>query len=216
MDKPLLDVGSTSILARIIAALDIADIAISANGDPARFAGFGLPVLPDAFVGQGPLAGVLAGLEWGASIGVFDVLTVPGDTPFAPMGLITALAPAPACAMSLGRVHHLVALWPVDARVALRALLAGLGPRSVAAFGERMGMRRVDFPVGAWDPFLNVNAPEDLAAARDLARSEAGARDLVKSEAGARDLVRSEAGARDLARSGDGTRDLLRNDKGAG
>ena len=70
-DKPLLDVGGSSMLARVIAALrpDAAAVAISANGDPARFGAFALPVLPDgAFVDQGPLAGVLAGLDWAATL----------------------------------------------------------------------------------------------------------------------------------------------------
>ena len=151
-------------LDRIIASLELPDIAISANGNAARF---GRTVLPDGpFAGEGPLAGVLAGLDWAAGIGAEALLTVPGDTPFVTRGLVAALSPAPACAASHGRVHYLVALWPAGARIALRALLSHPGPRHVARFAQGIGMRRVDFPVGACDPFLNVNTPDDLAAAR--------------------------------------------------
>jgi len=170
-DKPLLEVGGTPILARIIIALrvDTYAIAISANGDPVRFAPYGLPILPDgAFAGEGPLAGVLAGLDWAAAIGADALLTIPGDTPFVPAGLAAALAPPPACAAANGRAHHLVALWPVACRDALRALLSAPGPRAVASFADTIGMRQVDFPAGKWDPFLSVNTPQDLAAARSL------------------------------------------------
>lgn len=170
-DKPLLPVGGASILARIIDTLriDIPAIAISANGDPARFAAFGLPVLPDGpFAGQGPLAGVLAGLDWAAATGAATLLSVPGDTPFIPPGLAAALAPAPACAASQGRIHHLVALWPVSSRAALRTWLGRAGSRAVVRFAEESGVRRVDFPTGKWDSFLNINTTDDLAAARRL------------------------------------------------
>jgi molybdopterin-guanine dinucleotide biosynthesis protein A len=179
-DKPLLAVGGQSMLARIIAVLqpDIDAIALSANGDPARFAAFGLPVLPDGpFAGEGPLAGLLAGLDWAAGIGAETLLSVPGDTPFIPPGLAATLAPAPACAASDGRPHHLVALWPVTARAALRALLGAPGPRAVGRFGAGIGMRTVDFPAGKWDRFHNVNTPGDLARAGQFAsRTEEGQR----------------------------------------
>ena len=170
-DKPLLEVGGQPMLARVIAALrpDVAAIAISANGDPARFAAFGLPVLPDGrFAGEGPLAGILAGLDWTARIGAAALLTVPGDTPFVPTGLPAALHPPPACAVSGGRTHHLVALWPVACRERLRALLSVPGPRSVAHFAAAIATRQVDFPAGPWDRFLNVNTPDDLARARAM------------------------------------------------
>lgn len=168
-EKPLLSLGGQTILSRILGRLagQATAIALSANGDPARFAPYGLPVLPDgAFAGQGPLAGLLAGLDWAAGLGANALLTVPGDTPFIPPDLASALAPAPSCAMSHGQRHHLVALWPVaTTRATLRSLLARPGPRSVAAFAERIGARAVDFPAAAWDSFLNVNTPEDLVAA---------------------------------------------------
>ena len=110
-DKPLLDVGGSSMLGRVIAALrsDAAAIAISANGDPARFAAFALPVLPDGtFEGEGPLAGLLAGLDWAAALHATSLLTVPGDTPLVPSGLANALAPPPACVATGDRAHHLV------------------------------------------------------------------------------------------------------------
>ena len=161
-------VGGTSILARILDALDPRYVAIAANGDPARFAVHGLPVLPDGdFAGQGPLAGVLAGLDWGFSIGADALLTVPGDTPFIPRGLAARLSPAPACAAAGAKIHYLVALWPVAARGPLRDHLSRSGRRHVARFADMIGMRRVDFPPVAWDSFLNVNTEADL----DLARS---------------------------------------------
>ena len=171
-DKPLLALGGGTLLAHVLARLRAAGdlaIALSANGDPARFAGFGLPVLDDgAFAGQGPLAGVLAGLDWAASRGAGALLTVPGDTPFIPRDLAARLAPSPSCAASGGRVHHLVALWPVAARAALRSRLAADGPRNVAAFAVALGLRAVAFAVEdqPCDPFLNVNTPEDLARAQ--------------------------------------------------
>lgn len=172
-DKPLLVVAGRPMIARIIAALDEGPVAISANGDPARFAGFGLPVLADGvFVGQGPLAGLLAGLEWAAGLGADTLLTVPGDTPFIPSGLAAALSPAPACAASNGRLHPLVALWPVGCRDALRQLLSAPGRRDVAHFARSIGMRRVDFPAAKWDAFMNVNTPDDLAIARTIAEGE--------------------------------------------
>jgi molybdopterin-guanine dinucleotide biosynthesis protein A len=171
-DKPLLDVGGSSMLARVIAALrpDAAAIAISANGDPARLAGFALPVVRDgAFEGEGPLAGLLAGLDWAAALHAGALLTVPGDTPFVPSGLATALAPPPACAVTGDRAHHLVALWPVGCRDELRRLLSVPGRRNVEHFARLIGMRRVDFPLAKWDAFVNVNTPDDLARARSIA-----------------------------------------------
>ena len=171
-DKPLLEIGDTPMLARIIAVLrpETPAIAISANGDPIRFAAYGLPVLPDgAFAGQGPLAGVLAGLDWAAGIGAELAADHPRRHAVRARGLAATLAPPPACAASHGRVHHLVALWPIGCRDALRTVLAAPGGRAVARFADSIGMRRVDFPAGTWDPFLNVNTPDDLAVARRLA-----------------------------------------------
>ncbi len=161
-DKPLLLLHGQTLLARILATLspDHAHIAVSANGDPARFATT-LSVLADQKPGQGPLAGVLAGLDWAADLGASALLTVPGDTPLIPAGLGRSLAPTPGVAESGGRRHHLVALWPVGAREALRAFLRQPGPRSVRAFADTLAMRPVPF---AGDPFVNVNTPGDLAS----------------------------------------------------
>jgi len=171
-DKPLLAVGAAPILARILATLrpQVGPLALSANGDPARFAEFGLPVLTDGpFAGAGPLAGVLAGLDWAEAQGATALLSVPGDTPFIPADLAARLGEAPACAESAGVRHHLVALWPVAARAALRAWLGRPGSRSVRQFAGTIGMRGVAFPAGEPDPFMNVNTPDDLARARRIA-----------------------------------------------
>ncbi len=176
-DKPLLLLAGQTMLARILATLaaDHSRIALSANGDAARFA-TDLPVLPDPFPGQGPLAGVLAGLEWAHAIGAAALLTVPGDTPLIPPGLAAALAPAPAVAESGGRLHHLVALWPVAAAPALRAWLQQPGSRSVRAFAVTLGMRPVRFD---GDPFANANTPDDLRALEARLAGEGLAREVL-------------------------------------
>jgi molybdopterin-guanine dinucleotide biosynthesis protein A len=137
---------------------------------PAWFAPFGLPVLNDgALAGQGPLAVVLTGLGWAAAQGCMTRLTVPGDTPFIPAELVDRLAPAPACAASAGHAYHLVALSPVTARSALHAWPAQPGPRRVRDFAAPLSQQQIDFAAVAFDPFLNVNTPEDLTRARALA-----------------------------------------------
>jgi len=175
-DKPLLRIGGRSMLERVLEVLatEAEAVAISANGDPSRFAAFGRPVLPDGeFAGSGPLAGVLAGLDWAAGLGAEALLTVPGDTPFVRAGLAAALSPAPACAESNGMRHYLAALWPVGVRSTLRFALSAGAPRSVGRFATEIGARAVVFPALPCDPFLNVNTPEEFAAARAVAEGTA-------------------------------------------
>ena len=171
-DKALLPLAGKPLLDHVLARLrpQLGALALSANGDPARFAAWGLPVLPDAPLppeapAAGPLGGLLAGLGWAAGQGAEMLLSVPVDTPFVPDDLVARLWPAPACAASAGRVHHLVGLWPVaPARAALHAMLARPGPRAVAGLGAALGCRAVAFAAPP-DPFLNLNTPADLAAA---------------------------------------------------
>lgn len=140
-------------------------LAISANGDPARFSAYGLPVLPDGdFSGRGPLAGIAAGLAWAAAQGAASLVSVPVDTPFIPADLVPRLSPAPRVAACQGRQHHLVAHWRVSDLAALRRFLETAAPYKVRDFLQLCGAAQVDFPAPA-DPFLNINAPEDLKAA---------------------------------------------------
>ncbi|OYV25968.1 MAG: molybdenum cofactor guanylyltransferase [Acidocella sp. 20-63-7] len=168
-DKALLELGGETLLARAQARLapQVAALALSANGDPARFGVLALPVLPDdpAFAGRGPLAGVLAGLTWAENIGATALLTLPVDTPFFPDNLAASLSPAPAVAVWRGRQHHLVATWPTSFRAALAEFLAQPSAYKVRDALSRCGAAQVDFGA-AKDPFLNINTPDDLAAAQ--------------------------------------------------
>jgi molybdopterin-guanine dinucleotide biosynthesis protein A len=170
-DKPLLPLAGTTVLDTLLARLtpQARQIALSANGDPFRFARFNLPVLPDPPWAQGPLAGVSAGLTWAAGIGATTLLTVPGDTPFIPADLVARLGAAPAWAESAGAVHPLVALWPVAAAETLATWLQNGFSLRVRDFGLELGMRTVNFP-GDPDPFLNINTPADLAQAEKLGK----------------------------------------------
>ena len=154
-----------------------AALAISANGDPARFATAGLPVLPDRpGPSRGPLAGVLAGLEHAAAAAPEGwMLTVPGDTPFVPPDLSFRLMAAAeaqkvpvARATYAGRIHALVALWSCRLAEPLRQALFDRDQRKVTAFQAEAGVVDVPWPEGAYDPFSNVNTPADLAEARAL------------------------------------------------
>ncbi len=177
LDKPLIEIGGLPILSHILSRLrpGIGRVALSANGDPARYAAFGLPVLGDRRLGLGPLAGLAHGLDWAAEQGASVLLTVPGDTPFIPAGLARDLLPAPSVAVSNGRRHHLVATWPVSCRALLDRHLAALpadAPRrdfGVLAFARRLAPREVEFSAGPFDPFLNVNTPDDRIQAESLA-----------------------------------------------
>jgi molybdenum cofactor guanylyltransferase len=166
-DKVLLPLGTTTLLDLLLATLhpQASLLALSANGDPTRFARFGLPVLPDAPGHAGPLAGVAAGLRWAANQGAETLLTVPGDTPFIPKNLATRLGAAPAWAVSDGAIHPLVALWPAASAARLQAWLAHGTDRRVKSFGAALGMRAVTFEETP-DPFFNINTPSDLAAAQ--------------------------------------------------
>jgi molybdopterin-guanine dinucleotide biosynthesis protein A len=165
-DKCLLPLGGATVLDVLLARLlpQVSSITLSANGDHRRFARFGLPVLGDEVLDAGPLAGVAAGLAWAAGHGATALLTVPGDTPFIPAGLVAALSPAPAWAESEGAVHPLVALWPCALNDRLAAWLRTGGSRRVRDFGLAAGMRAVQF--GETDAFFNINTPDDLAAAQ--------------------------------------------------
>ena len=151
-------------------------LALNANGDPARFAAFGLPVLADPLPGRpGPLAGVLAGLEWAAGLGADTLVTTPADTPFLPPDLVAALRAAaardgrPAAAVvTPGRDgperHPLRPRGRCRPATPLRAALAA-GTRRVRDFAAALGC--ADAAMDA-DAFRNLNTPADLAAAEAL------------------------------------------------
>ena len=155
----------------------VAALALNANGDAARFAPWGLPVVPDGIAGYpGPLAGVLAGLEWAAEAvaGATHVASFATDAPFLPRDLVSRLAAAVAggaelaCAASGGQAHPVFGLWPLALRQDLRRALEE-GIRKVDQWTGRYRLDTVEFAVEPVDPFFNVNRPEDLAAAERLA-----------------------------------------------
>jgi molybdopterin-guanine dinucleotide biosynthesis protein A len=172
-DKALLRLGPAPLVVHVAGRLapQVEDLAISANGDPARFAFSGLCVLPDD-VPQGPLSGVLAGLDWAATAGADMLATVAVDTPFFPCDLVARLCLAAetspsgvALAESADRPHPTFALWPVALRDDLRQWLAA-GQRRVMAFAARHYPVRAHFPDTS--AFLNLNTAEDLASAETL------------------------------------------------
>ncbi|HYZ63553.1 MAG TPA: molybdenum cofactor guanylyltransferase MobA [Acetobacteraceae bacterium] len=181
-DKGMRLVGGQTVLARVLERLSpqVARVIINANGDPARFAPLGLPVVADTMPGNpGPLAGVLAGLDWAAANAPEAgwIVTVPGDAPFLPRDLVRRLHEARgqaemACASSGGRTHPVIALWPLALRDDLRRALAA-GSNKVGAFTERHGAALAEWPAEPVDPFFNVNTPEDLEAADLLAATHA-------------------------------------------
>lgn len=178
-DKGELLLGGKSILAHVIERLrpQVEALAINANGDPERFSAYGLPVLPDSIEGSpGPLAGVLAGLDWGRSLGFSHIVTAPTDTPFLPRDLTARLKRAAeaapvelAAAASGGRAHPVIGLWPCRLADDLRQAL-GQGTRKVDEWTVRHGVAVAEFGQGALDPFFNVNRPDDLQEAEALLR----------------------------------------------
>lgn len=172
-DKGEILIGGRSILDRQIAALapQVAALALSANGPADRFASYRLPVLPDPAEAEGPLAGLLAGLDWAAAMGFTRLLSVPCDLPFLPRDLAMRLGQdGAAIAASDGRTHPVIGLWPVTLRDDLRRFVFVEGGCRVGDWAERSGAALVEWPD---DPFVNVNRPDDRLLAEALAASPA-------------------------------------------
>ncbi|WP_174213627.1 molybdenum cofactor guanylyltransferase MobA [Paragemmobacter aquarius] len=173
-DKALLRLAGQTLLARAVGRLEpqVERLAINANGDASRFAALGLPVLADAR-SEGPLSGVLVGMDWAVAGGATAIVTVAVDCPFFPGDLVPQLALAAersaggvALARSGGDDHPTFGLWPVGLRDALRAFLASGEKPRVRAFADMHAAVRADFPDDG--AFGNLNTPDDLARAEAL------------------------------------------------
>lgn len=179
-DKGLSVLGGRPILLRIVDRLrpQVRSLALNANGDPERLSNFGLPILPDDIADfAGPLAGVLAGLDWAATHAPDCpwLLSVPCDAPFIPLDLARRLYAACdghraelAVAASAGRAHPVVGLWPVRLRHNLRRAIVEEGARKVDEWAAQYRLATVEFPFDDVDPFFNLNRPEDLVEAERL------------------------------------------------
>jgi molybdopterin-guanine dinucleotide biosynthesis protein A len=179
-DKALLKIGSETILDRVVARLEpqCPHIILNANGDPARFARFELPTVADDIPDfAGPLAGILAGLDWAAAnTDIQWVASVAGDCPFMPRDLVERLHEARrnegmplACAKSGDWRHPVAGVWPVSLRADLRRALMQEGLHKIEVWTSRHGVAIAEWDDQPVDPFFNVNTPEDLAAAARVA-----------------------------------------------
>jgi molybdenum cofactor guanylyltransferase len=186
-DKARIRIGGVSILRRVLACLvpQCSRIVINANGDPTRFADTGLPVAADGVPDfAGPLAGILAGLDWGAQNApdVEWLLSVPGDCPFLPKNLVARLHEARAaadkplsCAGSGEWRHPVIGLWPVKLREDLRHALVSEDLHKIELWTARHGVAVAEWPAAPVDPFFNVNTPEDVARAEAIVAQHPGA-----------------------------------------
>ena len=184
-DKPMRSIGGRTILERVIARLSpqCDGLILNANGDPARFAAFGLQVIADDVPDfPGPLAGILAALDWTATNrpGVSWVLSAAGDCPFLPRDLVARLHEARerenaplAVAASGGQSHPVIGLWRVDLREQLRHALVVEDLRKIDRWTARYPLATVTWPTEPLDPFFNANTVEDVAEAERLAALDA-------------------------------------------
>jgi molybdenum cofactor guanylyltransferase len=183
-DKALRVIGGVPLLERVIERLrpQVETLVLNANGDPGRFASFGLPVVPDSVPDfAGPLAGVLAGLDWAAEHrpDCPYVVSVATDAPFLPKDLVSRLVRGMeksgadlACAASGGQPHPVIGLWPVRLREDLRRAVVVETVRKVDGWTARHRLATVHFPSDPIDPFFNANRPEDLTTAAALLAAE--------------------------------------------
>jgi molybdopterin-guanine dinucleotide biosynthesis protein A len=179
-DKCLRALGGRPILEHVIerARPQVAALLLNANGEPTRFAGFGLPVAADVVEGfAGPLAGVLTGMTWARAKrpDLAWVATFATDTPFFPTDLVSRLIAAVeaegadlACCASARRHHPVFGLWPIRLLEDLRAAMVEDDIRKVDVWTERHRLAVATFAADPFDPFFNANRPEDLAEAERL------------------------------------------------
>jgi molybdopterin-guanine dinucleotide biosynthesis protein A len=180
-DKPMRQIGGRTILERVITRLkpQCDELILNANGDPARFAGFGLPVIADNVENfPGPLAGILAALDWTAANrpGVSVLLSAAADCPFLPRDLVARLTEALlnenaqlAVAASDGQSHPVIGLWSVSLRDELRHALVQEDIRRIDRWTARYKLATVTWPAEPLDPFFNANTMDDIADAERLA-----------------------------------------------
>jgi molybdopterin-guanine dinucleotide biosynthesis protein A len=185
-DKPMRQIAGRTILDRVIARLkpQCDGLIINANGDPARFAAFGLPIVADSVADfPGPLAGILAALDWAAANrpDVSLVLSAAADCPFLPRDLVSRLHQALtaenaqlAVAASDGQSHPVIGLWSVALRDELRHSLVVEDVRKIDRWTARYRLATVTWPITPLDPFFNANTVEDIAEADRLAALDAG------------------------------------------
>lgn len=193
-DKTLLRLQGRTLIEHVADRLapQCESMVINANGDASRFAETGLPVVPDSVPDHpGPLAGILAGMEWAAKNKpiVKWVVSVPGDTPFIPMDLVERLhtardnsRSAVACAESGSRPHYTTALWPISLRDYLLQALVSEGTRRVEDWAKAHGLVTVSWPTDPIDPFFNINTPDDLRTAALLSIDPRGSKRLVQDK----------------------------------
>jgi molybdopterin-guanine dinucleotide biosynthesis protein A len=180
-DKSMRRIGGRTILDHVLERLgpQCDGLLLNANGDPARFARLGLPVVADPVADYpGPLAGVLAALDWTAANepGVEWVVSVAGDCPFLPRDLVDRLQRARvaedaelAVAASGGQTHPVIGLWKVALRGELRDALVGEDIRKIDRWTARYPLATVSWPTEPVDPFFNANTVDDLDEAERLA-----------------------------------------------
>ena len=185
-DKPMRQIAGRTILERVIARLQpqCDGLILNANGDPARFKGYGLPVIADGVADfPGPLAGILAALDWAAANrpGVKWILSAAADCPFLPRDLVARLHLARAdenaelaVAASDGQSHPVIGLWSVGLREDLRHALVVEDIRKIYRWTARYPLATVEWPVQTLDPFFNANTMDDIAAAERLAALDGG------------------------------------------
>ncbi|MBH61567.1 MAG: molybdenum cofactor guanylyltransferase MobA [Alphaproteobacteria bacterium] len=179
-DKCLRMLGGETILSRVIARASpqVETLVLNANGDPKRFSSFSLPIAPDVVAGfHGPLAGILTGLEWAAAnvAGAQSIVTFPVDAPFFPVDLVSrfeaaveGLTSCLVCASSAGRTHPVFGLWPLSLAGNLRTALVDDEMRKIDAWTALHDLVEVSFSAEPFDPFFNLNRPDDLAEAERL------------------------------------------------
>jgi molybdopterin-guanine dinucleotide biosynthesis protein A len=185
-DKPMRQIAGRTILDRVIARLkpQCDGLLLNANGDPNRFASFGLPVIPDTIENfPGPLAGILAGLDWLAAHrpDVSWMLSAAADCPFLPRDLVARLHHARvqqnaqlAVAASGGQSHPVIGLWSVQLRDELRRALVVEDIRKIDRWTARYALATVSWPAELLDPFFNANTVDDIEQAERLATLDAG------------------------------------------
>ena len=183
-DKGLLDLAGKPMIAHALDRIrpQVSEVVLNANGDPQRFAKFGVPVVADVTDGaQGPLAGVLAGLLWARAHrpDIQHIVTASSDAPFLPRSLVATLkshmqthAKPIALAASGGHNHPVIGVWPVNLADDLQNQLKA-GVRKVVQWTAQHGFVTVDFPFfdhagRSIDPFFNANTPEELDEARAI------------------------------------------------